>query len=439
MNLKEGTILQNGKYKILRVLGRGGFGITYLVENTLMEKQYAIKEFFPRDFCKRAPSNSLTLPIPSKMELITRLKRRFLKEARNIAHLDHPGIIRIHDVFEENDTAYYVMDYIEGRNLNQFVKQGGITSELKAVDYICEVADAVEYVHSRRMAHYDIKPSNIMVNDATGRLVLIDFGLSRQFGEDNTPDSSNTTNVNAASQGYSPPEIYDGKAKRKFIPQTDIYSLGATLYFMLTGVVPPSAQTVMEEGLSITTFVSPEIRDVISKSMRPRINDRHQTVGEFRKELEKVRSQLGKGDIPDPPNPPPRNPVDEEEDNEEGGNGTMGWIIGAAIVVVVLAVSLFVVRAVRDGSRRNADTEMIVGEGSKSSPKSSDRKNSGSHDSRARQKDSQGSSSGTVGNAHSNVPGQQGRKVDKPGARFDEDVESYPAEDMMDDRIAPAD
>ena len=111
MQLKEGSELQNGKYRIIRVLGQGGFGITYLAENTFFEKKVAIKEFFPKDFCGRDNTSHLTLGTQNNAETVSKLKDRFLKEVKNIAKLDHPGIIKIHDIFEENNTAYYVMDY----------------------------------------------------------------------------------------------------------------------------------------------------------------------------------------------------------------------------------------------------------------------------------------------------------------------------------------
>lgn len=139
MRLQEGLLLQNGKYRIIKVLGQGGFGITYLAENVLLERQVAIKEFFPKDFCGRDNTSHLTLGTENNQETVDKLKARFIKEARNIAKLDHPGIVRVFDVFEENDTAYYVMEYIHGKNLNEIVKQNGPLQEEKAIKYITEV------------------------------------------------------------------------------------------------------------------------------------------------------------------------------------------------------------------------------------------------------------------------------------------------------------
>lgn len=132
MQLQAGTTLQNGKYKIIRVLGQGGFGITYLAGNTLLDKPVAIKEFFPKDFCGRDNTSHITPGTQNNADTIEKLKSRFLKEAKNIAKLDHPGIVKIYDIFEENNTAYYVMDYIEGENLNDIVKRNGPLPEQKA-------------------------------------------------------------------------------------------------------------------------------------------------------------------------------------------------------------------------------------------------------------------------------------------------------------------
>ena len=169
--LKPGALLRHDTYRIERILGQGGFGITYLATDLSLERYVAIKEFFPKDYCDREESTShITVGTSSNIELVSRLKAKFLKEARNIAKFDHPGIIKIHTAFEENNTAYYVMDYIEGNNLNEIVKTSGPLSESKAVNYITQVGDAVDYIHKHNVNHLDIKPANI-----------IDFILFRFF------------------------------------------------------------------------------------------------------------------------------------------------------------------------------------------------------------------------------------------------------------------
>ena len=278
MQLREGSELQNGKYRILRVLGQGGFGITYLAENTFFEKKVAIKEFFPKDFCGRDNTSHLTLGAQNNADTVARLKDRFLKEAKNIAKLDHPGIVKIHDIFEENNTAYYVMDYIEGENLNEMVKRNGPLSEKKAVEYIRKVGDALDYIHSRNMTHFDVKPANIMVRRSDDQPILIDFGLSKQY--DMHGDATSTL-MQGVSHGYSPIELYNPGSLSSFSPQTDIYSLGATLFFLLTGSIPPDASTVLNSPSILLGVITKDIEKAICLAMDPISSHRISSVNDF--------------------------------------------------------------------------------------------------------------------------------------------------------------
>ena len=286
MKLREGSELQNGKYRILRVLGQGGFGITYLAENTFFEKKVAIKEFFPKDFCGRDNTSHLTLGTQNNAETVAKLKDRFLKEAKNIAKLDHPGIVKIHDIFEENNTAYYVMDYIEGENLNEMVKRNGPLSEEKAVEYLRKVGDALEYIHSRNMTHFDVKPANIMVSCSDNQPILIDFGLSKQY--DAHGDATSTL-MQGFSHGYSPIELYNPGSISSFSPQTDVYSLGATLYYLLTGIVPPAASDILENGLSIPSSISGTNSSAIQNAMSVSRSNRQKSIDDFIQELSGLR------------------------------------------------------------------------------------------------------------------------------------------------------
>ena len=137
--------LQDGKYRIEKSLGQGGFGITYLATQVNLNRQVAIKEFYPKDFCDT--SQVRLTPKPGDEELVARLKRKFISEARNVAKLDHPNIVKIYDVFEENSTAYFVMEYVEGESLDAMAKRGAM-SEADALHYIIPIARALEYVHS---------------------------------------------------------------------------------------------------------------------------------------------------------------------------------------------------------------------------------------------------------------------------------------------------
>ncbi|MBD5357597.1 MAG: serine/threonine protein kinase, partial [Bacteroides sp.] len=194
MQLKDGYNLQNGKYRIIRVLGQGGFGITYLAVHTMLDKLVAIKEFFPKEYCDRDETTShLTIGTRNSAKIVEILKSKFIKEAKNISKLSHPNIITIHDIFQENGTAYYVMEYIRGASLSEMVKQDGAMPEDKAIGYIRKIADAVGYMHSLSMNHLDLKPANIMVRDTDDEPILIDFGLSKQY--DASGEQTSTTPI----------------------------------------------------------------------------------------------------------------------------------------------------------------------------------------------------------------------------------------------------
>ena len=236
--LSDGTLLQGGKYKIERVLGQGGFGITYLATQVLLGRKVCIKEFFFKQFCERDEGSSrVTLGTKSNRELVDKFMQKFVKEARTISQLNHNNIIRIYDIFEENGTAYYVMEYHSGGSLGDLVKDGVPLPEADAVRYVTQIADAVGYIHEQRINHLDIKPGNILL-DRKGCGVLIDFGLSKQYDESGDQTSSTPVGI---SHGYAPMEQYKQKGVATFSPQSDIYSLGATLFKLVTGVTPPQA------------------------------------------------------------------------------------------------------------------------------------------------------------------------------------------------------
>ncbi len=163
MQLKQGALLQGGKYKIEKVLGQGGFGITYLATQDILERKVAIKEFFFKEFCEREDGTcTVTQGTQSNKTLVKRFLNKFIKEAKTISTLHHPNIIQIHDIFRENNTAYYVMDYIDGKSLGDIVKERGALPETKAVEAIKHVAAALEYIHSKSINHLDVKPNNIV-------------------------------------------------------------------------------------------------------------------------------------------------------------------------------------------------------------------------------------------------------------------------------------
>ena len=280
MQLKENAILQSGKYRIIRVLGQGGFGITYLAKHSILEKQVAIKEFFPKDFCERESDNTnVTLGNTNTKELVAKLKEKFLKEAKNISKLNHPNIVAIHDIFEENGTAYYIMDYIEGISLNDKIKQDGALLEMEALELIKIIGSAIGYMHGKSMNHLDIKPANIMLRAADNAPILIDFGLSKQY--DSSGEQTSTTPV-GISHGYAPIEQYKPGGVSTFTPQTDVYALGATLYALLTGNTPPHYTDILEDGFpEISSSISHTTEAAIETAMETKKNNRPASVAEF--------------------------------------------------------------------------------------------------------------------------------------------------------------
>ena len=279
MNLKQGTLLQGGRYRIEKVLGQGGFGITYLAEQTSLNDKVAIKEFFMKELCDRdSETMGVSVGSSGSRELVERFREKFVKEARNIRKLKHRNIVSIIDVFEENGTAYYVMEYLDGGNLKSLVDNHGPLAEATAVSYIRQVADALGEVHANGMLHLDVKPANIML-DRRGNAVLIDFGISKHYDEDGSQTSSGLTGT---SEGYAPLEQYEAASLKTFTPATDIYALGATLFFLLTGQRPPKASDVMNLGLpALPSKVSSGVRKAVEDAMNPVVRMRPQSVDAF--------------------------------------------------------------------------------------------------------------------------------------------------------------
>ncbi|MDE6325546.1 MAG: protein kinase, partial [Duncaniella sp.] len=235
-------------YTVIKVLGQGGFGITYLVTgkvkvgNISLEGRFALKEHFISSLCSRDnATHAIQFSTPVADE-VDRSMRAFVKEAQRLQSLgiDHPNIVKINEVFEANNTAYYVMEYLGGTTLRDYVEANGAMSPVAAKALLRPVVEAVAMLHRNNIAHYDIKPGNIMLHEEESgevRPVLIDFGLSKHYN-----DRGHATSTLAAAgytPGYAPVEQYAGV--KEFTPQCDVYSLTATLYFCLTGHDPKPA------------------------------------------------------------------------------------------------------------------------------------------------------------------------------------------------------
>lgn len=277
--LKTNAVLQNGKYRIEGVLGQGGFGITYLASQVALNRKVTIKEFFMKELCNRDEQTSqVSVPSMGSVDTVARFRAKFVKEAQTIAALNNPHIIHIHDIFEENGTAYYVMDYLSGGSLSDLVQRDGVLAEATALGYIRQVADSLSYIHARNINHLDIKPSNVLI-DGNGNAVVIDFGLSKRYDE--TGSQTSTTPV-GISHGFAPLEQYQPGGVSTFSPTTDIYSLGATLYKLLSGQTPPNATALLDADLDLSRLsASPSTKAAIAAAMQPKRKGRPQTVEAF--------------------------------------------------------------------------------------------------------------------------------------------------------------
>jgi len=314
--LRVNSTLQGGKYRIIKKLGQGGFGITYLAENTLLESKVAIKEFFFKECCERdATTSHVTVPTFANRDTVERFKLKFVKEARTIFKLNHPNIVHILDVFEENDTAYYVMEYIEGESLSDMVTRRGAIPEAEALGYVKEVAKALMYIHGKHINHLDIKPGNLMRRKEDGRIIVIDFGVAKQY--DLATSQGTTTTPVGITCGYSPAEQYRKNGVQTFSPQSDVYALAATLFKLLTGNTPPEAMEIMDDGLPVAELLAKNISQptisAIAMAMKGR-SERTQSVALFVESLPEVTSVFTKNNDWQNETETVRKPVDDSED-----------------------------------------------------------------------------------------------------------------------------
>ena len=352
MYLQSGTLLQGGKYRIEEVLGQGGFGITYLaVQTNLKNRKVAVKEFFLKEHCERDASTSyVSMGTSGSKDLVLKFKNKFIKEAETIAEMDNPHIVRIHDVFEENGTAYYVMEYLSCGSLSDRIPSGGLP-ESEAVGYIRQVADALSYIHENKILHLDIKPSNILFRKAD-EAVLIDFGISKHYDESGGSQTSSTPV--GISEGYAPTEQYEREGISSFSASTDIYSLGATLYCLLSGHRPPKASIVLNDGLPpLPSSVSASTRVAVETAMSPKRKDRPQSVEDFLELLDTPVVTVSDEEtmVVDSSSEESDGSSSAKSETSESSSGSKSkglsrgvkWFCGLAVGLVSLAVLFFVI------------------------------------------------------------------------------------------------
>lgn len=256
--LEQGSVLDR-KYEVIGIIGQGGMGSVYLCKNINLDTLWAIKE------------------VPKEVKSNV----NFLAEPNILKKLKHPGIPRIIDIFYENDNLYMVEDYIEGENLKEYVKRKGSLNTEEICKIASKIGQIVEYLHSfdPPIIHRDLKPSNIMITPE-GEVVLIDFGISRVYKPGQESDT-----VYIGSRGYAAPEQFYGTGQSS--TQTDIYALGAVIYFMITGKAPSTAlEPLYDENYDGNVNV--DIREIIKRAMKIKVEERYGSIQEMSKEIHKV-------------------------------------------------------------------------------------------------------------------------------------------------------
>lgn len=335
--LQPGTTLQGGKYIIESVLGAGGFGITYYARHTNLNQHFAIKEFFIDGRCVR-DTHHFTVNLQGiAPEMYEKYRKKFTEEAQTLAKLDHPNIVRVFDVFEENETSYIVMPFIEGKTLESIVEKNGPLEYGLAVNYIGQIANAVGYIHSKKILHRDVKPDNIMIT-ADNHAILIDFGSAREFIQDKTQHQTSIL-----TKGYAPIEQYSSNSRKG--TYTDIYSLGAVFYYVLTGTKPMDAAErlteTMPEPKQLNPKISEDVNRTIMKAMQLKHENRHQTIDDFMDDLLGKRPSVIVNEeniISNPPTPPTPVPGPSKDASPNNGKKKKKTIIISAICLVLIAV-----------------------------------------------------------------------------------------------------
>lgn len=307
--LLAGSVLM-GKYLVGRVLGEGGFGITYIGWDLILDRKVAIKEFYPQGIVNRELTHhSTVVSCIGKEEFIEKEKEGFIKEAKTMAKLGNiPGIVTMHDVFAQNGTVYIVMDYVEGKTLKAYVKENGNRLSAKtAISLLEPIFGALQKIHEKGLIHRDISPDNIMLRP-DGTAVLLDFGAARQMSV--AGERSLTVNL---KHGYAPMEQYQTRGVQG--PWTDVYALSATIYRLITGRVPPSAaDRIIEDDLPLPSTLGSDIlprqEEALMKGLAIRTADRTLNISELWEGLSQAPAEKA------PQKQPQEEPAEENKTDE---------------------------------------------------------------------------------------------------------------------------
>ena len=383
----------NGRYMIGKVLGEGGFGITYIGIDLNLQSRVAIKEYFPLGLVSRETTGvtrtSVSPLTGEKGNIYDNGLRKFVEEAQGVSRFDSlEGIVTVKDFFFENATAYMVMEYLDGSTLKSYLKEheGKIPAE-QALEYIKPIIEALQKVHESGMIHRDISPDNIMLTKE-GKVKLIDFGSARALTRD-----ENQTFTIMLKHGYAPPEQYQTKGNQG--PWTDVYGICATLYRMITGKVPPSAMDRYENDpmrsfAELGIQAPPYVEQVIKRGMALQIQNRYQSMEELYADLYLNAGKARSAGYPNLPKTDAPTGIPGGGSNPPAGRKKFliaGIIVAAAVVIGFVAYqkNLFLEIKVSDdkteqaakttednGGKKGGKTIMDIAEGKGDDTKSDD-------------------------------------------------------------------
>lgn len=285
--LKPGSVLL-GKYVVGKVIGKGGFGVTYVAYDVTTQKKVAIKEYFPYGVALRAPgTTTVSVSSMDNAEAFKMGAEKFYNEAKMVSRFNgNPNIVGVHEFFYENDTVYFAMEFLQGHTLKDHIKTHGVLTPAQALFIANNVANALMAAHSANVLHRDISPDNIILCD-NGNVTLIDFGAARQV----VAEHSQSFSV-ILKPGFAPLEQYQKKGNQG--PWTDIYSLGTTIYHALTGDIPedPMSRIDDDEEFSSNVYnIEPELWAVIQKATQLRVEDRYPDIFVLRNDLSHISYQ----------------------------------------------------------------------------------------------------------------------------------------------------
>lgn len=366
--LAPGTVL-SGKYVIGTVIGKGGFGVTYLAYDTLSRKKAAIKEYFPRMAAQRTAGTSMvTASSEESRKAFESGAEKFYEEAKLVSKFSgDPNIVEVYEYFYENDTVYLAMEYLRGQTLKEYIRERGVITAPQALCIAKSVGNALSKAHKASVLHRDITPDNIILC-SDGNVKLIDFGAARQV----IAEYSQNFSV-ILKPGFAPPEQYNKKGNQG--PWTDVYALGATLYFALTGDIPedPMARFDDDDTFKENQFdIDPELWSVIIKATSLKNEDRYKSAEEMLADLDKIRFE-----------PQPVIPDINDLKGEKGGNASSeevsynykqhitfspelkkksffakygrGFIVSAAGLAIIAAAVIFVANSNKVPSSNDGD------------------------------------------------------------------------------------